>query len=68
LGRIVDGLSEGVDSPWGAGWEDGTARVATTAADKVDRRKRLIALGNAVVPQIPELIGRAIMRAAGLAA
>ena len=27
----------------------------------MDRRKRLIGLGNAVVPQIPELIGRAIM-------
>lgn len=26
---------------------------------------RLRALGNAVVPQIPEIIGRAIMRAAG---
>jgi hypothetical protein len=31
--------------------------------DKVDRRKRLIGLGNAVVPQIPELLGRAILRA-----
>jgi hypothetical protein len=31
----------------------------------VDRRKRLIALGNSLVPQIAELIGRAIRQAEG---
>lgn len=47
------------------GWpaEPDMGRVVHGLSDKVDRRKRLIALGNAVVPQIPELIGRAIMRA-----
>jgi len=42
-------------------WEDGVARVVNGPAGKVDRRKRLIGLGNSLVPQIPELIGRAIM-------
>jgi hypothetical protein len=30
-----------------------------------DREHRLRALGNAVVPQIPEIIGRAILEAEG---
>lgn len=41
VGRVVDGLSRGVDKP---------------------RQQRLKQLGNAVVPQIPELIGNAILR------
>ena len=48
----------------GTGWwatEPDVGRVVDGPAGKVDRRQRLIALGNAVVPQIPELIGRAIM-------
>jgi len=46
---------------WAAGgWEDATPRVAYGVPARVDRLK---ALGNAVVPQIPELIGRAIMEA-----
>ena len=43
---------------WGA--EPDVGRVAHGVPRRVDR---LRALGNAVVPQIPELIGRAIMRA-----
>ena len=42
------------------GWEDGISRVADGVPMRVDRLK---SLGNAVVPQIPELIGRAIMTA-----
>jgi DNA (cytosine-5)-methyltransferase 1 len=46
----------------GRGWwlsEPAVGRVANGVPDRVDRLK---ALGNAVVPQIPEIIGRAIMR------
>ncbi len=58
-----------------SGWTDGRAdiwraepdvgRVAHGVHARVDRLK---ALGNAVVPQIPELIGRAIMQAEGVSA
>lgn len=46
--------------PWVHGWEDGIARVAHAVPARVDR---LHGLGNAVVPQIPEIIGRAIIAA-----
>ena len=42
------------------GWESGIARVAHGVPA---RTHRLAALGNSVVPQIPELIGRAILAA-----
>lgn len=40
-------------------WEGDTPR--TVGRGYPDRRQRLMALGNSVVPQIPELIGRAIL-------
>jgi site-specific DNA-cytosine methylase len=40
------------------GWEEGISRVAHGVSSRVDRLK---SLGNAVVPQIPELIGRSII-------
>jgi DNA (cytosine-5)-methyltransferase 1 len=52
----------------GADWwavEPDVGRVADGVPSRVDR---LRCLGNAVVPQIPELIGRAILKAEGLAA
>lgn len=47
-------------------WEGDTLR--TVGPGYPDRRQRLMALGNSIVPQIAELIGRAIMRREGMAA
>ena len=58
MGRTTDGLSKGLDRHWGDGWEDGTPRVA---AGQKNRANRLKGLGNAVVPQIPAVLGRAIL-------
>lgn len=41
-----------------SGWEDGLSRVSNKIPRRVDR---LRALGNAVVPQVVEVIGRSIM-------
>jgi len=49
-----------MDGPWGADWEDGIPRVARGVPDRVSRLK---ALGNSLVPQIPEMLGRAILAA-----
>jgi DNA (cytosine-5)-methyltransferase 1 len=47
------------EAPWAdGGWEDGIARVANGVPDRVDR---LRSLGNALVPQIAEWIGRRII-------
>ena len=46
---------------WLPGWEDGVARVAHGVPARVDR---LRCLGNAVVPQVAELVGRMILEAA----
>ncbi len=47
------------EAPWMiASWEDGIPRVTKRIKNRVDR---LRCLGNAVVPQIVEVIGRAIM-------
>jgi DNA (cytosine-5)-methyltransferase 1 len=54
---MADGLPDWAHEP------DDVPRVA---AGVKDRAARLKALGNAVVPQIPELIGRAIMQAEGM--
>jgi DNA (cytosine-5)-methyltransferase 1 len=56
MGGIADGVSAWLDGSW----ERGIARVASGVPDRVARLK---ALGNAVVPQIPEMIGRAILAA-----
>ena len=58
LGRDAHGLPDGVDEC--GGWECGVDRVTTGQANRVARLK---GLGNAVVPQVVELIGRAILQA-----
>jgi hypothetical protein len=62
MGRIADGLSEGLDRSERPAeqWEQGTPR--TVGKGLPERRRRLIALGNAIVPQIAELIGRTIVQ------
>ena len=54
--QATDAFSSRVGSIWRA--EPALGRVANGVPDRMDR---LAALGNAVVPQIPELIGRAIL-------
>jgi len=68
MGRAFDGLSGWLDggradalvaSPWRDGWEDGTPRVDDRHVPS--RLERLKSLGNAVVPQCAEVIGRMIV-------
>lgn len=54
LGGGIDGLSAWLDGSW----EEGIPRVSRNSAQ---RTKRLSALGNAVVPQIVQVIGEAIL-------
>jgi len=56
-GKLSDGLSDRMDSS-----EFGVPRVTT---EKQDRAARLKAIGNAVIPTIPEIIARAIIEAEG---
>jgi DNA (cytosine-5)-methyltransferase 1 len=58
--RQVGPRIAGIGGQWVT--EPGICRVAHGVPD---RSHRLAALGNAVVPQIPELIGRAILKAVG---
>ena len=58
MGGTIDGLSKGLDRHWGDGWEEGTPRVAE---GQKNRANRLKGLGNAVIPQIPAVLGRAIL-------
>src|SRR5215813_10415999 len=62
---LVRDLSRFAPPPCPTCWQDGSweARLSRVASKIPHRVDRLRALGNAVVPQIPELIGRAIMQA-----
>jgi len=57
LGIFTDGLSEGLADAWRPGWEYGTPRLAICQKDRVNRLK---ALGNAIVPQCSEYVGRCL--------
>jgi DNA (cytosine-5)-methyltransferase 1 len=57
-GQAVEPVDGGIGSIWR--FEPDVGRVANGVPDRAHRLK---ALGNAVVPQIPELIGRAILAA-----
>lgn len=60
MGGEADGVRRWVDGTRPIEpWEGNTPR--TVGAGYPNRRPRLKAIGNSVVPQIPELIGRAIM-------
>jgi len=60
MGRMVDGISPRLDGHCRWLDEPDTPRVAKGVKDRANRLK---ALGNAVVPQIPEIIGHAILQA-----
>lgn len=60
LGGDVDGLPARLDRTldlWGPGWDDGVPRIGTGIRRRPDR---LRGLGNAVVPQCAEIVGRYI--------
>ena len=59
LGRTGDGVSKRIHGHWGDNWEEGTPRVAE---GQKNRTQRLKALGNSVIPQIPAVLGRAILQ------
>ena len=61
LGGVADGLLPWVDASAWLQEPEGIPRVTT---EKENRAARLRALGNAVVPQIPAMLGLAIMEAA----
>ncbi len=60
MGGMADGLPAGMDGH--CKWPD-EPDIGRVAIGVKNRANRLKALGNAVVPQIPEMIGRAILRA-----
>ncbi len=51
------------ESEWPHDWQRITERDDDGPADRVDRSKRLHAIGNSVVPQIVEIIGKMIIEA-----
>ncbi len=68
LGGVLDGLSGGMDGDWPTGPgepQHGWEPARTVISEVPQRCARLKCLGNAVVPQVAEIIGGAIMSAAG---
>lgn len=62
MGGATDGIPRKLDenslNAWMDGWEDNTPRVIEGCPN---RNSRLKAIGNSVVPQIPEVLGRLIL-------
>jgi DNA (cytosine-5)-methyltransferase 1 len=63
LGRGIDGLPDGMVFPAPRGAKQYDWEPPRTTQVTKDRAARVKALGNAVVPQVVEVIGRAIMEA-----
>jgi DNA (cytosine-5)-methyltransferase 1 len=63
LQQFIERRSDDIGAAWKV--EPDVGRLVNGVPARVDRLK---ALGNAVVPQIPELLGRAVLRAEGRAA
>jgi hypothetical protein len=60
MGNLADGFPPGVAEP--ARWPD-EPNIPRVSRGEKDRVNKLKSLGNAVVPQVVEVIGRAIMEA-----
>ncbi len=60
LGLHADGISSGLGEC--RGWECGIPRVIPEQPNRLRRITKLHALGNSVVPQIPEMLGRVVLR------
>lgn len=58
MGRDLDGPAAGVDRARVEPWERGTPRLATKVPNQVER---LRGIGNAVVPQVAEHVGRILV-------
>lgn len=58
LGRVAHGLSAGLDA---GPWLQEPENIPRVASGQENRANRLKALGNAVVPQVVEIIGRAAL-------
>ncbi len=58
LGRVADGFPDRLD---GGQWLEEPENIPRVTKSQENRASRLKALGNAVVPQVVELIGRAVM-------
>lgn len=64
IGWTINGAPELIERGWEVDPAE-TGEISRIASGVLKRKERLMALGNAVVPQIPELIGRVLLRRMG---